>query len=266
MADPYTLVKGGKLKFKKGKNKKLKGMKDSATAKTSSETNQDELANQREDTLKHGGWWKIESFLQCTGAVAIEVGATNRYVQALDSGLFCLGNEHSLGEGPEAEEILTAMKTTDSHIALKSGYNKYLSVQSDGKVVGRSDAISSKEQWQPIFQDGKMALLGCNDCFLTMPEDGGKLFCKSKTATDKEYIQMRSCTKIEKPKSELDIDSGKIKDVELSYVKKYQSFEDRHIKVNPDDKKIVKKARIEGSLHETLLDRREKMKSDKFCK
>jgi protein FRG1 len=28
----------------------------------------------------------------------------------------------------------------------------------------------------------------------------------------------------------------------------------------------VKKARVEGNLHEVLLDRREKMKSDKFCK
>lgn len=38
-------------------------------------------------------------------------------------------------------------------IALKSGYGKYLGINSDGLVVGRSDAIGSREQWEPVFQD-----------------------------------------------------------------------------------------------------------------
>lgn len=38
-------------------------------------------------------------------------------------------------------------------IALKSGYGKYLGINSDGVVVGRSDAIGSREQWEPVFQD-----------------------------------------------------------------------------------------------------------------
>lgn len=38
-------------------------------------------------------------------------------------------------------------------MALKSGYGKYLGVSADGTVVGRSDAISSREQWEPVFQD-----------------------------------------------------------------------------------------------------------------
>jgi len=32
------------------------------------------------------------------------------------------------------------------------------------------------------------------------------------------------------------------------------------------DREEVKKARLEGSLHETLLDRRSKMKADRYCK
>ena len=88
--------------------------------------------------------------------------------------------------------------------------------------------------------------------------------------------------------------------------KKFQSFQDRKIKLNAEDRTEVKKARVEGNLHEVLLDRyqcmlslpfvqvssfmllyfsfmnipvcktpmscdcvlfrREKMKSDKFCK
>lgn len=58
-----------------------------------------------------------------------------------------------LGEGPFPEEILTAVKLSDTKIALKSGFGKYLSVQPDGTVVGRSDAIGPLEQWEPVFQD-----------------------------------------------------------------------------------------------------------------
>jgi len=37
--------------------------------------------------------------------------------------------------------------------------------------------------------------------------------------------------------------------------KKFQSFQDRKIKLNAEDRTEVKKARVEGNLHEVLLDR-----------
>lgn len=37
--------------------------------------------------------------------------------------------------------------------------------------------------------------------------------------------------------------------------KKFQSFQDRKLKVNPEDRSAVKRARVEGNLHEVLLDR-----------
>ena len=64
-----------------------------------------------------------------------------------------LGFRFISGEGPNPEEILTAIRVNDTNIALKSGFDKYLSILQDGRVVGRSDAISSREQWEPIFQD-----------------------------------------------------------------------------------------------------------------
>lgn len=59
----------------------------------------------------------------------------------------------STGEGPDPTEILTAIKINDTQIALKSGYGKYLSVTTDGLVAGRSEAVGSREQWEPVFQE-----------------------------------------------------------------------------------------------------------------
>lgn len=57
------------------------------------------------------------------------------------------------GDGPEAEEILTAVQVSDTKIALKSGYGKYLTVDPDGDVTGKAEAIGVREQWEPVFQD-----------------------------------------------------------------------------------------------------------------
>ena len=64
-------------------------------------------------------------------------------------------NRYSLfaGEGPDPIEILTAVKVSETKIALKSGYDKYLAVDKKGRVTARSDAIGTREQWEPVFQD-----------------------------------------------------------------------------------------------------------------
>lgn len=48
--------------------------------------------------------------------------------------------------------------------------------------------------------------------------------------------------------------------------KKFQKFQDKRLKLCKDGKKELKLAKQEGNLHETLLDRRSKMKADRYCK
>lgn len=101
--------------------------------------------------MEHGNWWKTTKVEDIRGPVAIEFGKST-YVKALDNGLFTLGAPHSIGEGPSPEEILTAVVINEQKVAFKSGYDKYLRIETNGTITGRSDAIGAMEQWEPIFQ------------------------------------------------------------------------------------------------------------------
>lgn len=66
--------------------------------------------------------------------------------------LFTLGAPHNPGEGPDPEEIFTAFPINDRKVSFKSGYGKYLKIEKDGMVTGRSEAVGSMEQWEPVFE------------------------------------------------------------------------------------------------------------------
>ena len=38
-------------------------------------------------------------------------------------------------------------------IALKSGYGCYLGVNTAGEVIGKTEAVAAREQWEPVFEN-----------------------------------------------------------------------------------------------------------------
>jgi protein FRG1 len=220
-----------------------------------------------------GNWFQLQKFDQISGQISIEM-SPYQYIRALDNGLFILGAAHSPGEEPDPEEILTAIRVSNTHIGLKSGYNKYLSIDSKSRLIGRSEAIGPREQFEPVFQESKLALLGSNSCFLSADEEQELpyIMAKSPTAGPNEMLKIRSnidpdlIRKEKEAKDKPEEEKGSLKDCEINYVKKFQSFQDKKLRINSDLTVNLKKAKTEGKLHEVLLDRRAKMKSDKFCK
>lgn len=214
----------------------------------------------------------MTKFEDVTGSIAIEMYPFS-YIRALDNGLFVASAPHKSGESPDQEEVVTVIRVDSRKVAFKSGYNKYLSIDTRDQLVGRSDAIGPREQFEPIFQDGKIAILASNECFLAPEEEkDGLIFAKSRTVSDSNLVKIRTPVdpeKVRKEKEEKSIPGemkGSLKDCEVNYVKKYQSFQDKKIKLSKEERSKLRQAREDGCLHEELLDRRAKMKSDKFCK
>uniref|UniRef100_A0A2P2I249 Protein FRG1 homolog n=1 Tax=Hirondellea gigas TaxID=1518452 RepID=A0A2P2I249_9CRUS len=268
MSSEYQQVKVGKLKLKGEKTKKRKSKKRKQEDDCDGSSGSAGLSAEQQDTIAHGGWWKSEAVHEIRGDIAIQLGSTPVYITALDNGCFTIGPPHNEGEGPHPEEILTTIPTGDSRkLAFKSGYGKYVSVDNKGRMVARAEAIGPREMWTPVFQDGQTALLSATDCFVGVDDADDIVATSAKAGTD-EMITIRcKCARAKDDGKEVPSEEkGSLKDVELNYVKKFQKFQDKRILMNSEGRFELKDARDKGKLHEALLDRRSKMKADRYCK
>ena len=53
-----------------------------------------------------------------------------------------------------------AMKVGEGKFSLKSGFDKYLRLDKAARMVGVSDAVGAMEMFDPVWEEGKMAVLG----------------------------------------------------------------------------------------------------------
>ncbi|KAF5404081.1 FSHD region protein [Paragonimus heterotremus] len=294
--DSYSFVRTGKLKLKTEKHKKKKHSK-----KPHSSCNPKIHTDSRiVDAELHGGWWGVTAFADVADTVAIQVnswsirrnalsGSNNVisnidetsdasgssltsacYLSATDEGLFTVGPPRGPGEPPAPEEIFTAIKLSDTKVAFKSGYGKYLGVSTDANalLVAIADAIGPREHFEPVFQDGNTALLGVHNCFLSANPETGDVAFVSPQAKSEEMITIRSNRELVRdPLLDLPEEERQgLKKAEINYVRKFQSWQDHKLRLSKEENIALKHAQKTGDLHECLLDRREKMKSDRYCK
>jgi protein FRG1 len=127
-----------------------------------------------------------------------------------------------------------------------------------------------REQFEPVFENENLALSASNDKFIRFNEEGD-LVAMDDRATEGNFIQIRSNAKRihEKDQRQKDLpveEQGSLLETEVNYVKKFQKFQDKKLRIHQGDVKELVEAKNSGVLHEALLDRREKMKADRYCK
>lgn len=115
------------------------------------------------------------------------------YAKSLSNGTIVLGQLHPPGEGPDEEEIFTVVCLTTDRFALKSGFARFLSVDSRNRLMGLSEAIGEQELFLPVFEDGKLAISAHNDCFLSPDEesDSQLIVARARQAGSNEMLNIR---------------------------------------------------------------------------
>ncbi|KAI8375775.1 FRG1-like family-domain-containing protein [Blakeslea trispora] len=150
---------------------------------------------------------------------------------------------------------------------LKSAHGKYLSSDKFGVVACQSEAIGGQEEWKPILSEAGIAFQSVHNTYLMVDEvAGGNIrvradaedvgFCES----FRVYCQSRFKHKPKHKKKHESVTS------EYDAAKRFQSWGGGKVVETTRDKRELKKARTEGRLAEALLDRREKVKADRYCK
>lgn len=45
------------------------------------------------------------------------------------------------------------VRCSETKIALKSAYGRYVGVNTSGELIGRAEAIGPREMWEPVFEE-----------------------------------------------------------------------------------------------------------------
>ncbi|CAG8471351.1 12677_t:CDS:2, partial [Racocetra persica] len=195
--------------------------------------------------------------------------------------LFCSEKDHSIGVRPlpdknlqtcdpeEVSFVFVGSKIAGSTdcISLKTFDGKYLASDKFGAITAEREAIGPQEEWRPIMRSDGIALQNYYDKFLSVDEiaDGGyKLRADVETIGFCETLHVKCQARFRKKSKSTKKESKPISEYEIEQIKKYQTWGGGRIKTTKDDISELKKAKKEGSFSEALLDRREKVKADRY--
>ncbi|KAJ4487825.1 FRG1-like family-domain-containing protein [Lentinula aciculospora] len=147
-----------------------------------------------------------------------------------------------------------------------SGEGKFLSANTLGIVSCDRDARGPQEEWTPVIMpDGMVALMNSYENYLGVDEVAGgslQLRADSDEVGFKERFWLKIQSKYQKEANE---EKKKRKEGVTGPPKIDESATNHMYQAWGAGRSVLKRARKEGRLAEALLDRRAKLKSDRFC-
>ncbi|OZJ02826.1 Chitin synthase 1 [Bifiguratus adelaidae] len=162
----------------------------------------------------------------------------------------------------------TRIVGSSSAFSFKTADGKYLSADKFGVVSADKEAIGPLEAWEPSIHDAGVSLAASSGKFLSVDEiAGGGMRARADAEsigfneTLRVYCQARLKKKQRVSKKEV----KDAKNVELDNIKRYQAWGGK-LKLKDKDVAELHKAKKQGNFAEAMLDRREKLKADRYCK
>ncbi|KND03825.1 uncharacterized protein SPPG_01280 [Spizellomyces punctatus DAOM BR117] len=170
-------------------------------------------------------------------------------------------------EPTTVSQVFVAKRLPDSSkLCFRSAYDRYLGSDKFGVVQCEREAMGPSEEWEVVLREDGLALQSSFEKFLKCDADG-RARADSENVGFKEVFQMRcqAANKARAKKKKVDV-SINAEELEVDHIKKFHSWGGGRLVLSQEDTTVLRKAKKEGNLNETLLDRRSKLKSDKFCK
>jgi len=276
--------KSMKLKFKGDKPSKKHKIQGAGDRSLSRKRNRDE------DDAQHDLDWVLpENPQQVTGPTFIFHPSEPPLCIAFNqtSSKITLPALSRTDEGSsEAKPLVSLVPTDVSHVWVSTRVagsetmnfrtpdGRFLSSDQHGLVSANREARGPQEEWNPvILEDGMVALQNIYEKFLALDEvAGGTLSLRADSDTigfqEKFWIKVQYGHKRkagEEERKRAGVQDAPLKIDEAATNRIYQSWGAGRAVVSMDDTRALKKARKEGRLAEALLDRRAKLKSDRFC-
>ncbi|RKP15171.1 FRG1-like family-domain-containing protein [Piptocephalis cylindrospora] len=155
-------------------------------------------------------------------------------------------------------------------MSLRASTGMYLSSDKVGVVRVDKEAVGPLESWTPVIRDEGVAFQNAYGRYLTYDETGGGIRGDAESIGLREIWRLQCQTQRKhdaaKDRASSKKDDRSVVDVELEAIKKNQTWGGGRVRrFEADDIRELKKAKKQGRLNEALLDRRAKVKSDKFC-
>ncbi|KAL7672217.1 hypothetical protein ACOME3_007111 [Neoechinorhynchus agilis] len=276
--DEYQRVVGGRLKLKTLPGRSSRKRKRATRLQITKTDIIRHNVEAEQDTIDHCGWWIIKKPQQLSGPVVFQLPG-DCYLSALDTGNL-VAEPYTNGE-PAPHQIFNAVRldgllsavismggtaltpVPEDKFAFKTGFGRYVSavISGDGRPhvsAAEAEAIGPLEQW--VVSEVTSGMFVIKQAFLHKEHraalaGGNPIIVRSKEKNEQN-----------EPSSDLHVCQDDLKQVEENCVRMYQKFQDKKLKLNPRCVSELKVAKKQGLLHEKMLDRREKMKSDRYCK